>query len=244
MKGKIRLKLLYFFPLIFLMACTMLFAACNEQEEKPKSTLYTLVYQAGEGGSVSGESEQKVLEGENGSFIAAVPNEGYEFDKWTDGITTATRMDTNVRSDLTVTAFFQKKTYTVSYKAAENGTLKGETNQTVSHGGSAKSVTAVPNEGYEFAAWSDGITTAIRTDENVQESFSVIATFRKKTYTVRYETDGSGFIQGEANQTIEHGDLQNRLLPCPMKGMNLLLGRTELKPQSERTKMSKKVSLS
>ena len=211
--------LLHFFPLMLFIVCTIALVACDVQQgKKPETLLYTLVYQVGEGGSIDGESEQKVLEGENGSPITAVPNEGYEFDKWSDGITTATRQETNIRNNFTVTASFQKKTYIVSYKAGENGTLQGETSQTVAHGDSATSVTAVPNEGYAFDKWSDGLTSATRTDKNIQESFSVIASFIKRVYTVRYETDGNGTIQGEVNQTVEHGGNAISVTAIPNEG--------------------------
>ena len=41
-------------------------------------------------------------------------------------------------------------------------------------------VTAVPNEGYEFVRWSDGVETATRTDKNLTKNLSVTAVFRSK----------------------------------------------------------------
>lgn len=38
-------------------------------------------------------------------------------------------------------------------------------------------MTAVPNPGYSFASWSDGVLTAARTDTNPQANLSVTATF-------------------------------------------------------------------
>ena len=67
---------------------------------------FTLSYSAGAGGSITGETSQTVLYGDNGTEVTAVPDEGYEFVRWSDGVTTATRTDSNVTSDITVTAEF------------------------------------------------------------------------------------------------------------------------------------------
>ena len=50
---------------------------------------------------------------------------------WSDGVLTATRTDTNVTADLTVTATFAINTYTLTYTAGANGTITGTTPQTV-----------------------------------------------------------------------------------------------------------------
>jgi Na+/H+-dicarboxylate symporter len=47
-----------------------------------------------------------VASGANGSAVTAVPNTGYRFVRWSDGVMTASRTDTNVTGDITVTAIF------------------------------------------------------------------------------------------------------------------------------------------
>lgn len=69
-------------------------------------TEYTLIYIAGSNGSVEGMAIQVVLYGEDGASVTAVPDEGYYFVEWSDGISTATRTDINVTADLEVTANF------------------------------------------------------------------------------------------------------------------------------------------
>jgi len=68
-------------------------------------------------------------------------------------------------------------TYTVTYKVGINGSLTGTKTQSVSHGGSTTSVTAVPNSGYYFGGWSDGKSTNPRKDTNVTGNITVTATF-------------------------------------------------------------------
>ena len=47
---------------------------------------FTLTYAAGTGGSIEGTSLQTVNYGANGTLVTAVPNVGYHFVDWTDGV--------------------------------------------------------------------------------------------------------------------------------------------------------------
>jgi hypothetical protein len=47
----------------------------------------------------------------------------------------------------------------------------------VDHGASGTLVTAIPNAGYHFVSWSDGVLTAARTDTNVTASKTITATY-------------------------------------------------------------------
>ena len=58
-------------------------------------------------------------------------------------------------------------TYTLTYTAGANGTISGTSPQTVNSGDSGSAILAVPNAGYSFAQWSDGVTTNPRIDSNV-----------------------------------------------------------------------------
>ena len=152
---------------------------------------FTLSYVAGEGGTIEGTTEQSVLAGDSGTAVTAVPNEGYAFVRWSDGVTTATRMDTDVAGNISVTAEFASLCH-LTYVAGEGGTIEGETVQSVPVGGSGTAVTAVPNEGYTFVRWSDGVTTATRTDEDVASNISVTAEFEiDPDYTPFAGGDGS-----------------------------------------------------
>lgn len=67
---------------------------------------YILTYIAGSDGNIEGVLVQKVKEGLDGTPVLAVPNEGYEFQTWSDDLLTAIRADLAVTNDLTVTAIF------------------------------------------------------------------------------------------------------------------------------------------
>ena len=70
------------------------------------TTTYTLTYTAGPNGSITGNTNQSVAEGEDGTEVVAVPDVDYEFVEWSDGVATAARTDLAVSEDVTVTATF------------------------------------------------------------------------------------------------------------------------------------------
>lgn len=78
------------------------------------SNPFTLTYAAGANGSVVGASPQVVDAGNSGSPVTAVSNINYRFLSWSDGVLTATRMDTNVGDNITVTANFVILVYSVN----------------------------------------------------------------------------------------------------------------------------------
>jgi hypothetical protein len=69
---------------------------------------FTLTYTAGTGGTINGTTPQTVNCSANGSAVTAVPDAGYNFLSWSDGEANASRTDTNVLGDITVTANFRR----------------------------------------------------------------------------------------------------------------------------------------
>jgi alpha-tubulin suppressor-like RCC1 family protein len=67
--------------------------------------------------------------------------------------------------------------YSLTYVAGPNGSITGAASQIVPKGSSGSTVTAVPNPGYRFLTWGDGVLTAARTDTNVNGNLGVLATF-------------------------------------------------------------------
>jgi hypothetical protein len=68
--------------------------------------IYTLAYSAGSHGVVSGCTNQTVNIGANGMPCKAVPDVGFHFNSWSDGVLSDTRTDCNVTNNLNVTAWF------------------------------------------------------------------------------------------------------------------------------------------
>ena len=183
---------------------------------------YTLTYTAGANGSITGTSPQTVNHGASGSAVTAVPGTGYHFVDWSDGLATATRTDTSVAGDITVTAQFAINTYTLTYTAGANGSLTGVSPQTVNHGASGTEVTALPATGYHFVDWSDGVLTATRTDTNVTANKTVTAQFAINTYTLTYTAGTNGSLTGVSPQTVNHGANGTEVTAVPDTGYHLV----------------------
>ena len=169
--------------------------------------VFTLTYTAGEGGTVEGETAQTVKQGGDATPVTAVADEGYEFVAWSDEVTTATRQDTAVSKNLTVTARFRKSEFTVTYLCAEGGYLEGQTTQTVAYGKSTTAVFVVAYDGYKFVKWSDDVTAKIRQDDSVQADITVTAIFEPAPYRViRYVVEEGGeLVSGQSEYVVPEG---------------------------------------
>lgn len=136
------------------------------------------------GGSVSG----------GGSFnqgdsvtVTATANTGYVFLNWTESGIVVSNQESytfTVSSDRILTANFEISQYTLKYTAGENGSITGDTSQTVKHGANGTSVRAVPDTGYHFTKWSDSSTDNPRTDTDVTRDIDVTALFEINRYTI------------------------------------------------------------
>jgi len=176
---------------------------------------YALKYIAGSNGTITGTLSQTVNSGASGTAVTAVANSGYHFLNWSDGVTTASRTDTNVTANMTVTALFAANTpvtpvttYTLKYIAGSGGTITGTASQTVNSGASGAAVTAVANSGYHFLNWSDGVSTASRTDANVTANMTVTALFAANTastFTITGTAGANGTMSVIGAHTVAAG---------------------------------------
>lgn len=142
-----------------------------------KKILYKAEYSASTGGYIEGKTFQETYYGEQATSVTAIPLEGYKFVRWSDGKPNAERTDL-IEKNLKVMAEFEKIEYTVRYSAGEGGYINGRENQIVTHGNSTTEVTAVPESGYAFVCWSDGVTEITRSDSEFNEEITVFtATF-------------------------------------------------------------------
>lgn len=90
------------------------------------------------------------------AFIEAIPDEGYYFEKWSDGDTNAFRTII-ITEDLTLTANFSAIKYTIT--AEPNDPSMGTVIGGGEYGYNANvQLMAVANAGYEFVKWSNGET--------------------------------------------------------------------------------------
>ncbi len=201
--------------LIITAALLTVLVACTEIYDKKN---YNITYLSDGNGVIIGEAAQTVVEGEDCSQVTAVPDEGYEFVTWSDGVNTAERIDKNIMADKTVKAIFEKISYTLKYEADENGAISGKCIQKVDINADGETVKAIPFDGYRFVEWSDGVNTAERIDKNITADKTVKAIFEKSVFTVKYETDGNGIIDGNATQTVAYRENSTKVTARPYTG--------------------------
>lgn len=175
---------------------------------------YSLQYAVnGVGGTLTGNANQTIDHGSDGSQVVAVPDAGYHFINWSDDVQTASRTDLNVTADITVTANFAIDTFTLTYNAGANGTLNAgagnvaQFQEIVNFMTDGTSVTAVPNTGYHFLSWSDDILDNPRQETEVTGDLDppVTANFEINTYTVNFVAGPNGTISENTSQSVNHG---------------------------------------
>jgi beta-glucanase (GH16 family) len=92
----------------------------------------------------------------------------------------------------------------LNYGTDLHGSISGNGNQKLVAGSSGTEITAIPQAGYEFLSWSDGKTSATRTDTPVQDT-TLVATFKQILYTITYLADAHGLVSGNTTQQIPAG---------------------------------------
>lgn len=186
-------------------------------------TYITISYSTTEGGYIVGEASQRLLFGETPAAVEAKAEPGYRFVSWSDGFDQAPRQEPAATANMDLVATFEKIDYvTVNYDA-ENGYVSGKTPQTIEKGRSTESVTAVPRDGYRFLRWSDGLTTAVRSDSDVQADAHYTAYFESVTYiTITYEAGEGGYIVGDTVQTVIWGESGTQVEAIPLPGYHFV----------------------
>ena len=121
---------------------------------------YTLTYNVGGNGSITGNSNQVIDYGADGTPVTAVPNSDYLFVRWSDGSTDNPRTDLGITGPLEVSAVFVRSEYRLTYSVEGNGSIFGLTSQTIPYQQDGSPVTAQADAGYVFTSWSDGLTDA------------------------------------------------------------------------------------
>ncbi|MCF7820721.1 MAG: hypothetical protein K9M44_04615, partial [Candidatus Pacebacteria bacterium] len=141
----------------------------------------------------------------NGSQVTAVANENYHFVSWSDGVLTASRSESSVSANISVTAQFAIDTYDLNYSASSGGTISGSSSQTINHGSNGSQVTAVANENYHFVSWSDGVLTASRSESSVSANISVTAQFEANIVSGAPSFSPKAVGSGSKNDSLPFG---------------------------------------
>ena len=172
-----------------------------EQKEQ-----FSLTITADEGGTVTTIPNQDTYDAGTIVAVIANANDGYEFVRWSDGITDNVRSVT-MTQDITLHATFvakQKEQYTLSLTAGEGGSVTKTPDQPSYEDGTSVDIAAIANDGYEFVTWSDGNTSAQRTII-MDRDYSFTAIFQSTSvpadyYTLILTCDEGGTVRKSPNQ--------------------------------------------
>lgn len=145
--------------------------------------------------------------------VTATPNEGYELDKISatqaDGtaVTVSGNTFTMPSANVTVTATFKLKTYTVTVGSVTNGTVAVD--KTSGNMGDTITITATPNTGFNLSAFSvtdaSGKAITVTKDGNKAtfkmpaSNVTVSATFAGKSYDITKESVTGGKLEAPAS---------------------------------------------
>lgn len=124
--------------------------------------------------------------------------------------------------DLKIMGNVDLMTYDLNYSAGANGSLTGDTAQTVTHGSDGTAVTAVPDVGYHFVDWSDASTDNPRTDLAVTGDITVTANFAINTYTLTYSAGVGGSLLGDVLQSVNYGSDGTAVTAVPDAGYHFV----------------------
>ncbi|MBQ8545617.1 MAG: CotH kinase family protein [Clostridia bacterium] len=169
-----------------------------------KNPIVTVEYEATEGGRIFGITSQTLQAGKTTSTVRALALGDYRFIGWSDGVTTESREDV-AEENHTYIALFEKIEYaTATYNAGEGGEIIGFDYQELEKGHTTDEVIANPHQGYHFVMWSDGVTTATRSD--VLEGDILVEAIFSNRWIVEYKATEGGYIDGASEQTIIWGN--------------------------------------
>jgi len=111
---------------------------------------------------------------------SAPPADGLYYHKWQNG--------GGAEPSLSVTTEAPAGTFLVDFQISGAGSLSGETLQSVSSGGDATAVTAIPDPTYELGNWTGDVSSTSNplTVTNVTEDMIIYANFRAKVASLGY----------------------------------------------------------
>ena len=95
------------------------------------SPVYEIEFIAGDNGSLNGSQNQTVSSGGSSTEIEAIADANYHFLGWSDGNVENPRTLKNVEANVALTALFVADSYTVIFNTDGNGTIAGESSQSI-----------------------------------------------------------------------------------------------------------------
>lgn len=192
-------KLARFLGLMLLILTTSIFTSCKEPKPEPK--VYTVTFDAAGGSEVAAI---QVKSGEKAVQPEEPTKEGYVFDAWYNG-DVEYDWETPVTANLTLTAKWTDKTYTVTFD------VEGIEAQEVKHKDKVTKPAEDPTkEGFVFAGWLNG-ETAYDFELPVTSDLALTAKWDVVKYKITFDVEGVKAIE------VEHGKVATKPETDPTK---------------------------
>ena len=185
---------------------------------------YALIVNAGNGGSVSVSPLQDCYEAGTPVTLTANPNDGYEFEAWSDGNTNARRTIV-MNKDYNLTATFRiidipANHYTLTLTCDEGGLVSKSPDLAYYEENASVTISATANEGYKFVQWSDGNTNAIRV-VTMNQNYTLHATFIAQ-YTLMITSSEGGTVSKNPDYELYDAGTQVTLTAQPNEGFEFV----------------------
>ena len=192
--------------------------------------VYTASFSAASGGKVESELTQLVKHGDSTKGVIAIADTGYYFAGWinTDSMITSTDSALVLQSvirDTALTASFKMLEFSVSYEVSGAGVVNVSDGSKVLYGQPSYPAAAFPSPGYHFDGWFDKEGSLISsgnpfTLSSVISDTSIVAAFAKDTFTVIFESDSGGVLEGEVAQSVAYQESASAVYAIPDEAYN------------------------
>ena len=135
-------------------------------------------------------------------ILYATANSGYQFMRWSDGVTSNPRTVT-ILSDTSFRAQFARQ-YTLTV-LSNNGAMGNVSGNGLFNNNSTAVISAQANQGYHFSNWNDGVTTASRTIRITSDT-SFTAYFAPNQYSITATSANQSLGMATGSRSALYGD--------------------------------------
>ncbi len=191
-------------------------------EELEEDERVLTIWIDGEGSTYPEEGDTIYDEGEEVT-IEATPDANWKFEKWTgDFEIEEEEISVEMEENKSLTAHFEVEKYTLKIDALREGEVQIEPEKEEYEHGEEVTLTAVPDQGYEFVEWEGKDETGDEITVTMDEDKEVTAHFQVKTYELTVDTVGEGSVDIEPDKAeYEHGE-EVTLTAVPDEGHELV----------------------
>jgi len=181
--------------------------------------VHTITATAGANGTISPEGTITVNDGDDALFIFT-SNEGYHVENvLVDGVSVgalSSHTISNVTSDHSIHADFAINTYTLTITPPQNGSVEVSLEQTAYDHGTALTITATPDAGYEFSDWTGDLignpnpaSLVMDGNKTIGAAFALIP---PTIYTISATHSAGGDISPNGTVNVTEGSEQTFLI--------------------------------